>query len=105
MPTVLVHFGSANEAEKTESREFIVDKNLTIFDQLESQGLKLPHGCLAGSCGSCRIQVINGSENLSKMSAVEADTVSHIQEQYPGKCVRLSCRAKILGDVEITPLK
>ena len=105
MPTVLVHLGSTNENEGIKTQEFNVEKNLPIFDELERLGLKLPHGCLAGSCGSCRIHVISGNENLSSMGAVEADTVAAIKENYPGKCVRLSCRAKILGDIEIIPLK
>jgi hypothetical protein len=36
---------------------------------------------------------------------VEADTIAHIQDNHPGKTLRLSCRAKILGDIEIEPIK
>jgi ferredoxin len=105
MPTVLVHLPATNENDGIKTQKFSVELNRAIYDELERQDLKLPHGCLAGSCGSCRIQVISGSENLAPMGAVEADTVAHIEGNYPGKTVRLSCRAKILGDIEIAPLK
>lgn len=105
MPTVLVHPASPNEKGSSEPSKYKVNLSQIMYDELERQGLVLPHGCLAGSCGSCRIHVVKGIENLSPMGPVEADTVSHIQGEYPGKIVRLSCRAKVLGDVEITPLK
>ena len=105
MPTVLVHLNSTNENNPSETREYKVNLSQILYDELERQGLQLPHGCLAGSCGSCRIHVIKGIENLSPMGPVETDTVESIKGSYPGKTVRLSCRAKVLGDIEIIPLK
>lgn len=105
MPTVLVNLKSSNENESNKSQLYKVNLNQILYDELERQGLVLPHGCLAGSCGSCRIHVDKGIENLSPMGVVETDTVESIKNSYPGKTVRLSCRAKVLGDVEITPLK
>ncbi|AUN99809.1 hypothetical protein DOM21_01730 [Bacteriovorax stolpii] len=109
MPTVLVHLPgsseSPNEKEPSKPREYKVNLSQILYDELDRQNLSLPHGCLAGSCGSCRIEVIKGIENLSPMGVVETDTIEHIKGSYPGKTVRLSCRAKVLGDVEIAPLK
>lgn len=104
MPTVLVRLNSST-AEGGETREYKVNLNNILYDELERQGLVLPHGCLAGSCGSCRITVLKGIENLSPMGVVETDTVNSIKDAYPGQHVRLSCRAKVLGDIEIAPLK
>ncbi len=105
MPTVLVHLDPAEEKESKAPRNYKVNLSAVLYDELERQALSLPHGCLAGSCGSCRIHVIKGIENLSPMGAVETDTVNSIKDLYPGKTVRLSCRAKVLGDVEIIPIK
>ena len=105
MPTVLVQDDSSNENDPAKVRKFDVKLSAILYDELEHQGLVLPHGCLAGSCGSCRIHVTKGIENLSPMGPVEQDTVDHIKGSYPGKDVRLSCRAKVLGDVTIAPLK
>lgn len=105
MPTVLVHSESANEKNPSEIREYKVETGQLLYDELERQGLILPHGCLAGSCGSCRIHVANGLEFLSPMGVIETDTVNSIKDLYPNKNVRLSCRAKVHGNIEITPLK
>lgn len=105
MPTVLVHSRSPNEKGDASVSKYEVNAGQILYDELERQGLNLPHGCLAGSCGSCRIHVINGLENLSAMGAVETDTVNHIKDSHPGKTVRLACRAKVQGDVEFIPIK
>lgn len=110
MPTVSVISKLPNEKEQ----KFEVTEGKILFDELERQGLILPHGCLAGSCGSCRIEILEGAENLSLPGAVEADTVEAIKNNYceknqsevvANKNIRLSCRAKVLGDVKIIILK
>ena len=44
MPTVLVQAKSPNESDQ----KFEVEQGKILFDELERQGLVLPHGCLAG---------------------------------------------------------
>lgn len=84
-----------------------------IYDALADKGVELPHGCLSGSCGACRIHVEQGLENLTPPGAIESNTIEAIREEYlktqganflVGKNIRLSCRARILGDVTILPL-
>jgi ferredoxin len=101
MPTVLVQAKSPNESDQ----KFEVEQGKILFDELERQGLVLPHGCLAGSCGSCRIEILEGASNLSVMGAVETDTVESIKKTVVNKNIRLSCRAKVLGDIKIAVLK
>ena len=110
MPTVSVQAKAPNEKDQ----KFEVNQGQILFDELERQGLVLPHGCLAGSCGSCRIEILEGIENLSVPGAVEADTVESIKKNYCdteraelviNKNIRLSCRAKVLGDIKIVILK
>lgn len=110
MPTVLVTTRLPNEKDQ----QFEVQEGKILFDELERQGLVLPHGCLAGSCGSCRIEILEGAENLSVPGAVEADTVESIVNNYCetnrsaavlNKNIRLSCRAKVLGNIKIAILK
>ncbi len=86
-----------------------------IYHALDRHGKKLPHGCLAGSCGSCRIIVLNGESNLKDPGYIETDTIRHLKESYQekygedflkNKTIRLSCRAKILkNEIKIKPLK
>ena len=110
MPTVLVAAKLPNENDQ----KFVVKSGALLFDELELQNCVLPHGCLAGSCGSCRIEIIEGSDQLTPMGAVETDTINSIKETYTqhfgvesilNKNIRLSCRAKVLGDVRITIFK
>ncbi len=110
MPTVLLISKLPNENDQN----FEVEEGKIIFDELERQGRSLPHGCLAGSCGSCRIEIVEGAENLSALSVVEQDTVDAIKKNYHdtnrselvvNKNIRLSCRAKVLGDIKIAVLK
>lgn len=114
MPTVSVIKVNKDGSETGEVEHFEVEENTTIFDSLDSQNCKLAHGCLSGSCGTCRIEILKGKDNLAPMSAVEKDTVNHItgtyvetygQEFVEGKTLRLSCRAKIKGDVSFKQIK
>lgn len=102
-------------------RVSIVDTSQTVeiasesilFDALADKGIDLPHGCLSGSCGACRVDVVQGEENLQPAGAIENNTIEAIKDEYrktqgegflTGKHIRLSCRARIRGDVTILPL-
>jgi ferredoxin len=71
-----------------------------LYDELEKQKIIVPHGCLAGSCGACKVEVIAGAENLSAPGAVESDTLLHLKSG--NKILRLACRAKVQGDINIS---
>ncbi len=94
--------------------DFEVEENEVVFDALDNAGEKLPHGCLAGSCGACRIEIIEGSDNLKPASAIENNTIEAIVESYErkhgegacqGKNIRLACRARVLGDIKFKSFK
>jgi len=101
--------------ENDSASKYEVEEDEIIYHALERQGKKLPHGCLAGSCGSCRIIVIEGENNLKEPGYIESDTIRHLKETYnekygedflKNKTIRLSCRARIKkNDVLIKPLK
>ena len=95
-----------------ELKKYDLKEGEILFDGLEKQGLELPHGCLAGSCGACRIEVIEGDQMLENPSAMEQNTLDAIKKNFEringsdslkDKTIRLSCRAKIKGDVTICP--
>lgn len=96
------------------TKVFEVNEGEILYDALYDRGEELPHGCLSGSCGACRIQVISGPDNLQEPGIIEKNTLEAIMEEYTekfgsekvaGKILRLSCRAKVKGDVEIKPFK
>ncbi len=95
------------------AQSFEVAPERILYEALADQGLELPHGCLAGSCGACRIHVESGAENLQPPGAIEQNTIDALLKDYREKKgegfvthlrVRLSCRAKVKGDVVIRPL-
>lgn len=101
---------SISETEKS----FEVNEGEILYDSLFDRGHELPHGCLAGSCGACRIEVLEGEDNLYPAGIIEQNTVEAIKSEYllkngsdslTGKTIRLSCRAKVKGNVLIKPLK
>ncbi len=105
MPTV-----SLKDTNKT----FEVKEGEILYDALFDRGHELPHGCLSGSCGACRVEVLEGSLNLQKAGVIETDTVACLKQEFTqlygedfvkGKEIRLACRAKVNGNVTIRTLK
>ncbi len=117
MPTVSVkNINDNEELDENSEQNFDVNIGQLLYDELEAQGHQLPHGCLAGSCGSCRVWVIEGEDQLAPPGAIEQDTLDSIRLTYAetrgeaflqGRKLRLSCRARIQGDgkIVIAPLK
>jgi len=90
-----------------------IPSDAILYDALADIGVELPHGCLSGSCGACRIDVISGADKLAPPGVIEQNTIEAICDEYlkthgpeflQGKNIRLSCRAKVCGDITILPL-
>lgn len=91
-----------------QATEFTIEEGQSIFDALQDQGTTLPHGCLSGSCGSCRIQILEGKENMKKAGIIEQNTVDAITPEHSEVeegGIRMACRAKVLGDIKISTLE
>lgn len=93
---------------------FEVNEGEILYDSLYDRGEELPHGCLSGSCGACRIEVVSGKENLQPPGVIEQNTIDALKAEFSEtkgadfikeKEIRLSCRAKVLGNVTIVPIK
>lgn len=99
---------------KDTSKVFEVNENEILYDALYDRGEELPHGCLSGSCGACRVEIIEGKENLQPPGVIEQNTIDALKDEFnhkygkeflEGKEIRLSCRAKVKGDVCFIPIK
>jgi ferredoxin len=95
-------------------KTFEVREGETLYDSLHDRGHELPHGCLSGSCGACRVHVLSGKENLLAPGVIEQNTIESLKDEFEqiygeafllNKELRLSCRAKVTGDVVIKPIK
>ena len=72
-------------------------------DSLFEAGAKVAAGidtsCVGkGTCGLCRVKIVSGAEHLTPYSDEER---KHLGNVYFITKVRLSCRARISGDVTI----
>lgn len=78
---------------------FELEENEIIYDGFDSRGEDLPHGCLSGSCGACRIEILEGELELKPPGSIEKNTVESIRESnlaFQDKIIRLACRARVL---------
>ncbi len=101
---------SIGDTDKT----FDVKEGEILYDSICDRGYELPHGCLSGSCGACRVEVLDGKENLIPAGVIENNTIEALKDEFKkvhgeefliNKEIRLSCRAKVTGDVTIRPIK
>ena len=82
-----------------------VPENLTLLEAAELLGFPLDHDCGGNaSCTTCRVEVQVGGENLSEIDFDEQDLLD--REELTEPWHRLSCQARVLGDVIVhVPLK
>ncbi len=71
-----------------------VPENVSLADYVEQFGFSI--GCRVGVCGSCRIKVLEGMDNLNERTDMELSFAL-------GEGERLACQCRILsGMVRIT---
>ena len=73
--------GEIEESIDVSSDEDLVDAG---------EKLGVAFGCIDGRCGSCRVEVVEGMENLSELTQNELDIGMTKDEPY-----RLMCQCKI----------
>ena len=75
------------------------DAGQSIFEIARSEELYVDTACIgAGTCGRCRVKVLQGEVNLSAYNDVET---KHLGNVYFITKERLSCQALVSGDVRI----
>jgi len=77
-------------------RSFEVAEGTTILMAAIRNGLHIPHDCTEAICGTDRVKILAGQENLSEKNENEEMTLTMMNA---GPDDRLGCVARILGDV------
>ena len=72
-----------------------VQENQTLLDAALRNGVYLPHACLHGLCGTCKVQVLEGEVDIGEASPFALMDF----EREEGKC--LACVATALSDLVI----
>lgn len=71
----------------------------TLFDAGARAAVGIETACVGkGTCGLCRVKVIEGADALSPYGAEEE---RHLGNLYRITRVRLACRTRIHGDVTV----
>lgn len=73
-------------------------KELTDGSNIQEvcEGLGIPFGCRSGVCGTCKIEVVEGSENLNELTSYEEEMGDR------DKTHRLACQCVIKkGEITI----
>ena len=91
MSTVRIRFEPAGFEVDAEPGEAIMD----ITDA--NPAADVPYSCRAATCGTCRVEVLQGVEALSEADEFELEVLD-IFGDTPDK-VRLCCQAKLVNKV------
>jgi ferredoxin len=71
----------------------------SVFDVGKRLGVVIETACVGkGTCGLCRVRIVEGESNLSPYSEIDE---KHLGNVYHLTKVRLSCQAKVSGDVVV----
>lgn len=62
----------------------------------------IPFGCRSGACGTCLIEVIEGSAPFNERNPQEQDFLAVLG--YPEDAFRLACQCRLLDDATIRPV-
>jgi ferredoxin len=55
-------------------------------------------GCTVGSCGTCRLEIVEGSGNVDPISDEERETIDMCTDVQGA---RLGCQLKVRGDLSV----
>ena len=72
---------------RTKEKSVAIPDGQQIRDACEELGV--PFGCRSGICGTCRVDIIDGNDNLSELTWEEIAMGDRNRKQ------RLACQAKI----------
>jgi ferredoxin len=68
----------------------------TVFAAARRQNVPIPTACVGrGTCGLCRVKVLEGEAALSPLNSVEK---RHLGNTYYITKLRLSCQAQLVGE-------
>jgi ferredoxin len=79
----------------SEGLEVDVEPGITLQEIATEVDCDMTFGCRSGTCGTCRVKVLEGHQNISPMQLEEQEFLRGFGAQ---KDERLGCQMKIVGD-------
>jgi 2Fe-2S ferredoxin len=80
-----------------------VEEGICLTDVCDAHPTSLLFGCRDGACGTCLVEVVEGSTNLSAVTDIERDMLDVMAEGNP--YARLACQCLVKGDVQLRALR
>ena len=87
---------------KPAGQSFDVAPGTTILVSAVQNGLQLRHDCTEAICGTDRVKILSGKEQLSEKTENEELT---LEMMNAGPDDRLACVARVVGDVTVEVLE
>ncbi|TAJ04878.1 MAG: (2Fe-2S)-binding protein [Planctomycetota bacterium] len=72
-----------------------------FLDLCQQQKAKHDFGCTVGSCGVCRLELVEGGANVDPITTDEKDTLALATDHTNA---RLGCQLVIRGDIAVRPV-
>ena len=71
----------------------------SLFEAARRAGIAISTACIGkANCGLCRVKILEGEDQLSPLNAAER---KHLGNVYFITKLRLSCQARVCGDVVV----
>ena len=83
-------------------KTYDVPAGTTFLDFCLDQQAPHDFGCTVGSCGTCRLVLEAGAQNVNPPSEDEAETIEMCTDV---KGARLGCQLKVVGDITVRQLE
>lgn len=84
---------------KNEDKRIVVKPGKTVLEIAEANGLPIEPGCRMGVCGADPVTIVEGMENLNKVSSDERTTLERLGL---GDHCRMACMARVKGNCTVS---
>ncbi len=81
--------------------EIELPENFSLVNLSTAYPDLIPFRCKQGICGTCRIKVISGNENITSPTDEEINFLKRLGDYEDN--IRLACQVKISGPVNLQP--
>ncbi|WP_248926936.1 2Fe-2S iron-sulfur cluster-binding protein [Paenibacillus hamazuiensis] len=83
---------------QTSGKSIEIEKDTNLLRMSIRYEGSVPYKCGGGLCGTCRVRIVEGGENLSKVMKKEIDRLG---KEKIDMGYRLACQTFISGDVTV----
>ena len=73
----------------------------SFLDLCQDNGAPHDFGCTVGSCGTCRLEIVEGADHVQPATDDERETVEMCTDV---EGARLGCQLLIQGDISVRPV-